>query len=164
MNDTATINFRLETYLVQLGEIHQRWSGWLQDIETAVVGIDEEKLQVMTTTAGGLMDEVKEILKLRESLLNDARNLGMKAPDLATLARGLPGWKNPKLRKAIAEAKAQLNHIRRIHFSTWVVLHQTVQHYSHITRMLTHGRPLPDVYTDTRHADNQGGRLLNASA
>ncbi len=164
MNDTATITVRLETYLVQLGEIHQRWSAWLHEIEKAVVGIDEKKLQAMTAKASELMDEVKEILQLRESLLTDARESGVKAPDLSTLARELPGWKTSKLRKAIAEAKAQLNHIRRIHFSTWVVLHQTVQHYGHITRMLTHGRPLPDVYTDTRHADNQGGRLLNASA
>lgn len=164
MNDMATLTFRLETYLVQLGEIHQRWSTWLHDIEKAVMGIDEQKLQAMTSTASGLMEELKEILAVRESLLSDARESGMKAPDLATMARGLPGWKTTKLRRAIAEAKAQLNHLRRIHFSTWVVLHQTVQHYSHITRMLTHGRAQPDVYTDTRHADNQGGRLLNASA
>ena len=40
--------------------------------------------------------------------------------------------------EAVNEAKAQLNHIRRIHFSTWIVLHQTVQHYSHMRSDLAH--------------------------
>lgn len=164
MHGTVNLSERLETYLATLGEIHERWSTWLRDIEQAVVAIDDERLQQITATASGLMDELKGILASRETLLADAKDQGITAPDLSSLARSLPQWKSPELRRRIAKAKSQLGHLRRLHFSTWVVMHQTVQHYGHVMRMLTHGSARPDVYTDTRHADNQGGRLLNANA
>lgn len=164
MHDMANISERLETYLAILSEIHDRWSAWLHNIEQAVVGIDDDRLQQITTTASALMGELKGVLETRQTLLADAKAQGFSAPDLSSLARSLPQWKDPELRRKVAKAKSQLGHLRRLHFSTWVVMHQTVQHFGHVMRMLTHGSAKPDVYTDTRHADNQGGRLLNANA
>lgn len=178
------ISAELENYFDELSEINDRWTGWLISFEQRIVAgsflpmagstaqpstnnlsFDDQQLEEPqgTQLAEALMQEVSAVLERREQLLEQALAAGFPCENLTKLARSLPEWQDGNLRQKLAKAQSQLQNLRRLHFSAWVLLHQCMQHYSQIARFVTHGESKSAVYNESRHCDRQGGRVLNAN-
>ncbi|HBE69623.1 MAG TPA: hypothetical protein DDW52_15875 [Planctomycetaceae bacterium] len=178
------LSVELENYFDDLSVINERWTGWLSSFEQRIVSgtflpfarqtedtvaerprIDQQSIDDSegTRLAEEILQEVSAVLERREQLLEQALAAGLPRDNLSQLARSLPQWKDRRLREKLALAQSQLRHLRRLHFSAWVLLHQCMQHYSQIARFVTHGESKSPVYNESRHCDRQGGRVLNAN-
>lgn len=164
MNEIATLTFRLETFLVQLDAMNRRWAEWLSSMETAVVGVNTEQLNTISAAAAKLMNDLQEILADRQSLLVDAEAHGLAAPDLRTLASRLPAWSKPSLRSAIAVARSQIGNLKRMHFATWVLTNQMLEHYGDVMRLLGRGTLRQNVYIPSQDYESEGGQLLDTTS
>ena len=164
MNDITTITFRLDTYLLQLSKIGDRWSTWLQNNEKALTSRSEEQLDVLQAQAKVLNEDLSAIIADRTRLLEDAATLNLHAPNLRTLARALPAWKQRQsLRAALSRAERQIEFLRRLHYSCWVLLHSQIQFYRDSLSLMMSGSSRRDVYTNTDRGDMSGGHLLDAN-
>lgn len=164
MNEVAAITFRLETFLVQLDDMHGRWTQWLGNMETALIQVDADRLTKISESASGLMDDLQGILDDRERLLADALSQGIPAADVSTLASRLPAWQKPGFRSAISAARGQIRHLKRLHYATWVLIHQTLEHTGDVMRLMARGTLRQDVYMPPQNPDSEGGQLLDTSS
>lgn len=162
MEAEKSLTFRLETYLVQLADVNRRWTGWLADNELAAAGQDPQVLLALEPEANSLFKELQQVVGDRQQLLQDARQSGLDAADLTSLARLLPAWDKPALRHSLALAGQQLANLRRLHVAAWVLLSQALNYYSDSLQMLMIGER-PHVYQQGSQTDTGGGRLLDAS-
>ena len=164
VEDINAITFRLESYLLQLSEINDRWAAWLARNEQTVLDLPAaEQLQSLNAQAAELMEELTAVTASRQQILDDAAQLGLPAADLHTLAKSLPAWKRPRLRGAISTAKRQLANLRRLHVATWVLISHKLQFYRDSMALMMLGTIRQDVYLQTRDTDTGGGQLLDAS-
>jgi hypothetical protein len=162
MQDTNSITFRLESYLLQLSEINRRWSEWLQRGETAAITGNIAELKAFETQASELTAELSEIVQSRQNLLVDAQGIGLPSNDLHSLARSLPAWQRPRLRASIAAARQQLSDLRRLHAASWILLNQRLQLYRDSISLMMLGTSKQSVYLPGQPLDG-GGQLLDAS-
>lgn len=162
MHDINSITFRLESYLLQLSDVNQRWTEWLGRGELAVVTGDKSGLHRFESQAAGLVNELAEMIGSRNHLLEDAKMLGLPHVDLHSLARALPAWERPRIRAAVSSAQQQLANLRRLHVATWILLHQRLQVYRDSLALLMVGTTKQSVYVATPALDG-GGQLLDAS-
>jgi hypothetical protein len=162
MEAEKSLTFRLETYLMQLADIHHRWSQWLADSEQAALSPTPDQLLALEPSAALLFQELQQILSDRQQLLNDAQQVGLAAHDLTSLAQLLPAWERPALRQSLFVARQQLTHLRRLHVAAWVLISQAFQYYRDSLQLLMVGNH-PHVYQQASQTDTGGGRLLDAS-
>ncbi len=162
MQDTNSITFRLESYLLQLSEINRRWLEWLSRGEAAAITGNIAELTEFESQATGLTAELSEIVKSRQNLLMDAQGIGLPSSDLHCLARSLPAWQRPRLRASIVAARQQLSDLRRLHAASWILLNQRLQLYRDSISLMMLGSSQQPVYL-SRHALDGGGQLLDAS-
>ncbi len=163
MQDAASITFRLESYLMRLSEMLHRWRQWLQQSDEAIVGRQFDQLQATSPIADQIMFDFQEMLQDRKQLLEDDDQEGYPSHDLSVLARSLPAWRKPTLRRSIAAAKSQVGQLRRLHIATWVLMHQMRQHHLDMMQILNHSENQKSVYLTSSTTDMQGGRLLDES-
>jgi hypothetical protein len=162
MEAENSLTFRLEAYLMQLADLHRRWSRWLADSELAALGRDPKQLLALEPSAAELFQDLRQAQVDRQQLLEDARLAGLAAPDLTALAQLLPAWERPALRQSLIIAGQQLTHLRRLHVAAWVLISQACQFYRDSLQLLMVGNH-PHVYQQTHPTDTSGGRLLDAS-
>jgi len=162
MQDTNSITFRLESYLLQLSEINRRWSEWLSRGEAAAITGNVAELTAFQNQANELTAELSEIVESRQNLLGDAQGIGLPHSDLQSLARSLPAWQRPRLRASMAVARQQLSDLRRLHAASWILLNQRLQLYRDSISLMMLGTSQQAVYLP-RHALDGGGQLLDAS-
>lgn len=162
MEDENSLAIRLESYLVRLSAVNSRWSEWLGGNELAAVGSASLPLQELQTEAEELFQELKQVVAVRQQLLNDARQSGLPHSDLTSLAQRLPAWRKSSLRNSLTVARQELASLRRLHVATWVMLNQALQYYQSSLQLLMVGN-LPHVYHSARHEELGGGRLLDQS-
>lgn len=162
MPDVNSITFRLESYLLQLSDLNQRWGEWLRQGEEATFSNPTEGFEQFESQAQLLMRELAAVVDSRECLLRDAGELGLPDRDLQGLARALPAWERPRLRTALAAAKQQLSSLRRLHVATWVLVSQRLQLYRDMISVLMAGTSQQAVYLPGTPLDG-GGQLLDAS-
>ncbi len=162
MHDENSITFRLESYLLQLADMNQRWNHWLSLGEIAVVLGDKVKLAEFESNAVGLIGELEGMLDSRQQLLNDAQEIGLTSTDLRSLAQRLPAWNRPRLRASVANANQQLANLRRLHVATWILINQRLQLYRDSISVMMAGKMQQAVYLPTQALEG-GGLLLDAS-
>lgn len=163
MHDIASLTFRLESYLLQLTDINQRWTQWLTDTELTIAKSDSQQLTEVSATSEALMAELRELLDGRARLLADANATGLEVSDIATLAQRLPAWNKAGLRESVRYARSQVNNLRRLHAATWVMLSQMLHHYGDMMKILMLGHAKTDVYLKDARTEMGGGQLLDAS-
>lgn len=162
MEDVNSITFRLESYLLQLSEINQRWSEWLTRNELAVFGSDRRMMHEIEVEGLELMRELSGVLTGRQQILDDANATGIQADDLHSLARRLPAWNRSTFRGTVFNAKQQLANLRRLHVAIWVLITQRLYMVRDSKAILMCGTVSRDVYTNN-NMDLGGGQLLDAS-
>jgi|688.fasta_scaffold00671_42 hypothetical protein len=161
MDMTQTLTMRLEAYLLQLTDWNQRWQEWLTSTESAVVLNQANQLLTLQDSGQQLIENLRSITADRESILASASQSGWSASNLATLARQLPIWQRPRFRDSFEKAKRQLQHLRRLHIASWVLLGQSANYCQEVTQLLTSGSTRQDVYLENSSYDT-GGQLLDA--
>lgn len=155
---------RLEAYLIQLSELQRRWLQWLKETQRAANGFDTDRLLALQIEAKELGQELVQICDSRQQMLSDSQHGGWPARTLGSLAERLPAWNRPQFRAAFTKARNQLQQLKRLHISTWVMLNQSAQHYQDMTMLLTLGTTHHDVYgMDLCKSRDGGGQLLDTS-
>jgi hypothetical protein len=155
---------RLESYLIELSDMHQRWQNWLSSTQNAAVNVDTDRLLALQVQSEALWAELTEICTTREKMLKAAQESGWQARTLRSLAERLPAWNRPKFRAAFSIARNQMEQLKRLHIATWVLLSQSAQHCQEMTMLLTLGTTQQDVYgIDICTTRDGGGQLLDTS-
>lgn len=157
-----TLEDRLESYLTQLMSICGRWTAWITEQEQAAVLGNYRRLEELTTAADGVLAEIQELHRVRQTLLDDAKVAGWPSTDLYTLAQALPSWANRAQRERVRTAKRQMDQLRRLHLAIWVLISHCERFASETMLLLCHGRMEASVYSATGNADTSGGHLLDA--
>lgn len=160
MDVSHNLSTRLETYLLQLSDLNQRWQHWLNSTESAVVLNEVNQLVALQGAGQQLIENLREVTADRESILESARQAGWPASNLSVLARQLPVWQRPRFRDSFENAKRQLQHLRRLHIAAWVLLGQSASFCQQITQLISSGSTRQDVYLENSASDS-GGQLLD---
>lgn len=163
MEDSNSITMRLEAYLMQLSDVNRRWADWLALSEQAAIKLDLDDLNTLAGGCQSLMSELQEMLSNRNQLLLDAASAGLPNTNLQAMARALPAWQRPSMRRAVLAAKMQLANLRRLHAAAWVLIHESATFYAGCLMLFSQGESQQHVYVPTRDADTGGGQLLDAN-
>ena len=158
-----SMTMRLETYLLQLSEVQQRWHNLLIQMQRAAQLREMMQLQDLQAEANQIHGEMQELGQRRSEMIGEARELGWRVSSLRAIAEALPAWNRPRFRAAFNAARNQGDQLRRLHIATWVLLHQTAQHYQDVSLIFMQGSTRRDVYDFGQTASNDisGGQLLN---
>lgn len=148
---------------MQLSDVNRRWADWLALSEQAAIKLDVDDLNALAGGCQKLMAELEELLSSRSQLLLDAANAGLPNRNLQAVARALPAWQRPSMRRAVNAAKMQLANLRRLHAAAWVLIHESATFYAGSIMLLSQGESQQHVYVPTRDADTGGGQLLDAN-
>ncbi len=158
-----SMTMRLETYLLQLSEVHSRWQSVLTQMQRAAQLREPLELQKLEAEVLQVQAEMQELVDRRKEIIEEARQSGWRVSSLRGVAERLPAWNRPRFRGAFNAAKNQCEQLRRIYVATWVLLHQTAQHYQDISLIFMQGSSRRDVYefSSSSPSDMSGGQLLN---
>lgn len=158
-----SMTMRLETYLLQLSEVHGRWQSVLTQMQRAAQLRETLELQKLEAEVLQVQAEMQELVDRRKEMIEEARQSGWRVSSLRGVAERLPAWNRPRFRAAFNAAKNQCEQLRRIYVATWVLLHQTAQHYQDISLIFMQGSSRRDVYefSSSSTSDMSGGQLLN---
>ncbi|MFO0941118.1 MAG: hypothetical protein U0930_10150 [Pirellulales bacterium] len=158
-----SMTMRLETYLLQLSEVQQRWHDLLIQMQRAAQLREMIELQEMHSKADLIHGEMQELAQRRSEMIQEARESGWRVSSLRAIAEYLPAWNRPRFRSAFNTARNQGDQLRRLHIATWVLLHQTAQHYQDVSLIFMQGSTRRDVYDFGQSSNNDmsGGQLLN---
>lgn len=158
-----SMTMRLETYLLQLSEVQQRWHDLLIQMQRAAQVREMMQLQQMQAKADLIHAEMQELAQRRSEMIGEASEAGWRVSSLRAIAERLPAWNRPRFRAAFNAARNQGDQLRRLHIATWVLLHQTAQHYQDVSLIFMQGSTRRDVYDfgQPKSNDMSGGQLLN---
>jgi hypothetical protein len=160
-HDAGSLTLRLEAYLLQLSLVTQRWTEWLRGQEQAAAKLDLDRLQALHGEAQRMLNDLMEMRSLRQSVLDDALQVGLPATNLQTLARRLPAWRKGSFRATVRDARLQLANLRRVHMAAWVFIHQLTQFYAETLAVLGDGSQANAAYIRSAAVDTSGGNLLD---
>lgn len=162
METSQQLSTRLEAYLQHLAEINQRWSDWLTLGETGGIMLDRVSLAAFEQQSQSMLDQLQRLADNRAKLLSEAAEAGLPAANVGVLAKSLPIWQRPGVRRAVERARQEMSQLRRMHVAVFILLHQSWQHSRDTLRLFSTGGGQSPVYTATASPDS-GGQLLDAA-
>lgn len=152
---------RLKTYLQELSAVNRRWTDWMSQCEQAVLRDNIQHLDELTPQASSLFQDIEGMVATRNEILQDAKQSGLAARDLQSLADRLIAELGPGIRSALRTARQQLHHLRRLHAAVWVLVSECLQTHRGTMMLLVAGHTDDHVYVQSPNADTAGGQLLD---
>lgn len=159
--ETQQIANQVQSYLLQLNTVNQQWAEWLENADRLEQSLPIDGLTDFQKHGQTLIDQVANLVSLRERLLSEASQRGMPATNLKSLVDSLPASSRLPLLSSIRSVQSQLEQLRRIHISAWVTLRESAEYCHDSLLLMMSGQTRQDVTIDQMPPET-GGHLLSA--
>lgn len=161
MEVAISLTKQLEGYFTDLGSTVAQWEDWLNQQQKAVVEANLETLQSLNESSQGLLSQLEEFVAKRKQLLSEAAAVGLRSNDLKGLAKKLTQVSGISLEELAMRAQLHMNHLKRLHVATWVLLFESSQLLAGTMSVLLEGQSTKHVYQDSSLSDTGGGQLID---
>lgn len=161
MEAAISLTNQLKTYFADLTSTVKEWEGWLEQQQRAVTEPNLESLNSLNENSQTLFGRLEGFVIKRKQLLSDAADGGLHATDLKNLARKLSRIGETTLEESAMRAQLHINHLRRLHVATWVLVHESSQLLAGTMTVLLEGHSSKHVYQDSATSDTGGGQLID---
>lgn len=159
---SAELLQKIEHYLTTLETVQEDLFAACSETRHALTHPQNESLLQVAERETQTAQRLQILIRQRQQLLEEGRQLGCSADTLHALVHQLPGADldvlTPRLERA-SEAAAHLRHESWVH---WIIAHRSCNHFTEMLDLIANHGERAATYQD-RPAPTVGGALLDAS-
>lgn len=152
----------LAAFLARLSDVQQRTLEVLGRKRTLLVSGDVAALGELAPTEAGLMEELRQALARRESLLEQAAREGLPANNLQAVAHALAPQQRALLEQPFRQASLQARLLAHEGLLNWLLVQRTLLHLSQLLEIIATGGRLQPTYRKEESLQTSGALVDRA--
>ncbi|GAB6164469.1 hypothetical protein JCM19992_04690 [Thermostilla marina] len=155
----------LASFLTDLSAIQQQSLDILTRKRQSLASVDMEELANVDKEEAALAERLQELLERREALLTRAKQSGLPAENVRSLAAAVQG-KHGDLSRRANEASRRARLLQHNALTNWLIIQRTLIHLSQLLEIIaTGGESRPTYNKDNRYSETANcGSLINQEA
>jgi hypothetical protein len=155
---------KIGQWLDAFSDVLNRWESTLHTVQESYLLGDYVQITNLCPDGEQIHSEIDNCKKDRQSVLEEANQLGYRAESLRELARQLDAQWPAIWTHRITNLELQLNRIQQLSMSLWISAFQSKSFVSELLLILATGKSDCATYAPCESHSLEGGFLINEAA
>lgn len=157
-DSTTTVDWepRISQLLSSLSSVQGDLLRLLDEKRSALAAGSYELLADFTQREAELVQRLEQCHGQRQTLLDEARQEGLPAASVRTLAQALPASDDSVLETSVEQARRQSRLLQHHSLTNWVVVQRTLLHLSQMIEIIATGGRMQPTYGTAPQANSSG--------